>query len=250
MKQISFSFLFLLSTHFCSAQTFNVLPSKGFQVTKFTSISSFVTPNVNSQNLVVPTSSILLYRTNDKGRGLMFGATNVSRGVKIEYDVKSATSLDFGTNNATRNVLRLELGYQFITKKLHFNRFLGHSDLNKKDKRFFIQVQPYATLGYETSRAKFKYSTILDYPNSNQEYIARRNISFNAGGNIYFGKGDRRWFFININKSFNLNEGDQFSKVSTNSNGYSTNYTISNIASGFSFSVGVPISLNFNKKRK
>lgn len=245
MKQTTLFIFFYFVVNFVQAQSFTILPSLGSQTIK---------TNVSSNNFVGSdqlkgsnaTSSIMVYRNNTKGHGLIFSISSVSSGLSFNYIQNGASSF----MRSSTGVTRLDIGYQLMSKKIYFNNIVESQHADKKGKGLFMQFQGYTTLGYNIGNKSSNGLIGASNGNLKIDYIGYSNFSLVTGVNMFFGKNDKKWFFININKNFNFGSNSAGGVFTTNANGITSNYYLQSRGSGTSFSIGVPISLNFRKKSK
>lgn len=224
------------------AQTVVLLPSAGVQSTISTVEGSSPVVSTNSQYKTGVSASIRAYLDNKKAHGFFIGLSAVNHGISVKtFD---------GTNSISRmsssgRSPRLELGYQLITKPIFLSSITNKqsSDNNKFNRGLFFQIQPMIGMGYNIVTNSGSGSIGGGSTNLKEIYSGSNNFSFLTGGNLYFGKNDRQWFFISVMKNWNFGNYTGQGVLNSQYNGNFYQNNIKSFGSGTSFSIGVPIRL-------
>jgi len=195
----------LFVVEFIQAQTIILLPSAGIQTTLSTVEGSSPVLSTNRQFQTNFSGNLRAYIDNNKGHGLFIGISAANHGISVRtFDNLNSR----GKMSSLSTNLRIELGYQLLTKPVYFNSIL-HNGIEKSNAKFnkglFFQFQPMVGLGYNflgNGGGKGSIgggtSTLAD------TYSGGRNFSLLTGGILYIGKNGKQWFFISLMKNWNF----------------------------------------------
>ncbi len=231
------------------AQTVVLLPSAGLQTTVSTVEGSNPVLSTNRQYQTNFSASLRAYIDNKKGHGLFIGISTANHGISIKtYDNLNS----FGKMSSSSTSPRIELGYQLLTKPIYFNSILNNKIENnsvKFNKGLFFQLQPLVGLGYNILSNYNGNGSIGGGTSTLKEiYSGGRNFSLLTGGNLYFGKNGRQWFFISGMKNWNFGNYTSQATFSSQYNGNFYQNNIKSYGSGTSFSIGVPIRIGGKRR--
>lgn len=250
MKKIStlfiISFFASLSTH---AQI-TLLPSAGVQTTVSKLEGSSPVISNYKQYQTSLTGSLRGFINNSKGHGVFVGVSYINYGMRLKFyenNPSQGISYSRGIQSTLDSRPRIEIGYQFLTRKIYLNTILASE--NRMNSGLYFQVQPLIGLGYNFTR---NYDGGHSGGGGTQlrTFGGGANFSLLTGANIYFGKNEKPWFFISIMKNSNFGRyyslTGQFNSVH-NGTAYSQN--VHTMGSGMNYSIGVPIRLGGKKKK-
>jgi hypothetical protein len=244
-KFVSTIILFSISHVIIKAQSLVILPNAGVQTTFSTINGLSPFSSVNKQFQTNATFGLRGYLDNKKGRGLFFGIQYVNSGLKYSYVNGNET----GFMSSNNSFPRLELGYQVLSKQVYFNNILNNINA-KKNTGLFFQIQPMLGFGYNILNNSSTNGSIGGGSVELKTYGgASGNYSLLTGANMYFGKNDKQWFFISIMKNWNFGNNSDVGTIKSQYNGSTFENNIKSLGSGNAVTIGVPIKINFRKKR-
>ncbi len=244
-KLLSTILLVSLSHVIIYAQSLVLLPNAGVQTTSSTISGLSPFSSVNKQFQTNATFGLRGYLDNKKGRGLFFGIQYVNSGLKYNYIIGN----EAGSMTSSSSFPRVEFGYQLLSKQVYFNNILNNINA-KKNSGLFFQIQPMLGFGYNILNNSSSGGSIGSGSVELKTYGgARANYSLLAGANMYFGKNDRQWFFISVMKNWNFGNNSDVGIIKSQNNGSTYQSSIKSLGSGNAVTIGVPIKINFRKRR-
>lgn len=244
-KLLATIILVILSHVIINAQRLVLLPNAGVQTTSSTINGLSPFSSVNKQFQTNATFGLRGYLDNKKGRGLFFGIQYVNAGLKYKYEDVNGQ----GSMKSTVSFPRLEFGYQLLSKPVYFNNILNNINA-KKNSGLFFQIQPMLGFGYNILNNNGGVGSSGGGSVVLKTYGGSRgNYSLLSGANMYFGKNDKQWFFISVMKNWNFGNYSYVGVVETQYNGSTFQNNIKSLGSGTAVTIGIPVKINFRKKR-
>jgi hypothetical protein len=190
------------------------------------------------------------YIDNKKGHSLFLGISAANHGISVKtYDNLHS----YGRMSSISTVPRIELGYQLLSKPVYFNSIL-HNGIDKGNAKYnkglFLQFQPMAGLGYNFTSNNSGGGSIGGGSVKLTDFASEGgSISLLTGGNLYFGKNGRQFFFISFMKNWNFPGYTDGAILTTQYNGNLYQSNVRSNGSGSAFSIGIPIQLGGKKRR-
>ncbi len=244
-KLLAIIILVILSHVIINAQSLVLLPNAGVQTTSSTINGLSPFSSVNKQFQTNATFGLRGYLDNKKGRGLFFGIQYVNSGLKYNYVNGNET----GSMTSNSSFPRLEFGYQLLSKPVYFNNMLNNINA-KKNSGLFFQIQPMLGFGYNIFNNNSSNGSIGGGSVELKTYGGGRgNYSLLTGANMYFGKNDKQWFFISVMKNWNFGNNSDVGIIKSQYNGNTFQNNIKSLGSGNAVTIGIPVKINFRKKR-
>ena len=250
MRKISLlSVLSLFFVQFIHAQTVTLLPSAGVQTTLSTVEGFNPVLSSNRQFQTNFSGSLRAYIENKKGHGLFIGISAANSGVSVKtYDNINS----MGKMSSLSTKPRIELGYQLLTKPIYFNSILNNETEKNNisfKKGLFFQLQPMVGLGYNFIRNDGGNGSIGGGATTLKEiYLGGNNFSFLTGGNLFFGKNGKQWFFISAMRNWNFGNYSAQARFNSQYNGNLYQNNIKSYGSGTTYSIGMPIRIGGKRK--
>ena len=234
---------------FAAAQQLTFTPQVGFQSsnTKVSfNNSPFYTPDRNGTAF----AGFRLSYQSKKGHGpyLGFGlgtSTNT-------YILSDPNFIRFSSAGMT-DIFRLEGGYQWSSKPIYFKRIWDNGISREefaslKKKGWHVRLQPYIGMAMQFRNGSTATDKFTTPDGSITNYYGRRGLAITTGLNLEFGKNGKRKFTLSINYVHGLRTM-QSTYIQRNYNGIDYSTQLYNRSSGFTITLGIPLTL-WSKKNK